>query len=52
MLGQGSGRAGYAARVSASFVELTFDSGFVVPCVFTTEVVVTPDVYPFGEPTK
>jgi PhoPQ-activated pathogenicity-related protein len=41
-----------ASGFSAFFVELTFDSGFIVPWVFTTEVVVTPDVYPFDPPTK
>jgi PhoPQ-activated pathogenicity-related protein len=41
-----------AKGFGAFFVELTFDSGFIVPWVFTTEVVVTPDVYPFGPPTR
>jgi PhoPQ-activated pathogenicity-related protein len=40
------------AGFSAFFAELTFDSGFAVPWVFTTEVVVTPDEYPFPPPAK
>jgi PhoPQ-activated pathogenicity-related protein len=35
---------------SAFFVELTFERGEAQPSVFTTEVVVTPDVYPFDPP--
>jgi PhoPQ-activated pathogenicity-related protein len=47
----------YAARVeppvtgwSAFFLEMTFPSGGRYPWVFTTEVVVTPDTYPFAPP--
>jgi PhoPQ-activated pathogenicity-related protein len=35
---------------SAFFVELTFPGPADTPLVFTTEVVVTPDVYPFDAP--
>lgn len=35
---------------AASFVELTFPGFPNLPLVFTTEVVVTPDVYPFDAP--
>jgi len=35
---------------SAFFVELTFPGPDDLPLVFTTEVVVTPDVYPFDAP--
>ena len=35
-----------AQGFTASFVELTFPGQFV----FTTEVIVTPDVYPFNAP--
>jgi len=35
---------------TAFFVELTFPGPGDLPLVFTTEVVVTPDVYPFGPP--
>ncbi len=46
----------YTATVSADvgwsafFVELTFPGSGDTPLVFTTEVVVTPDVYPFDAP--
>ncbi len=39
-----------AAGFAAFFVELTFPGANDIPLVFTTEVVVTPDVYPFGPP--
>jgi len=35
---------------TAFFVELTFPGPNDMPLVFTTEVVVTPDVYPFDPP--
>ncbi len=49
----------YVARVkkpeegyTAFFVELTFDSGFVVPYKFTTQVKVVPDVLPYADKLK
>lgn len=41
-----------ASGFTAFFVEMTFDSGLLVPWVFTTEVVVAPDVYPFAPPAR
>lgn len=47
----------YVARVpapgagwTAFFVELTFDSGGAAPFIFTTDVKVLPDTYPFAAP--
>ncbi|MBI5281966.1 MAG: PhoPQ-activated pathogenicity-related family protein [Candidatus Solibacter usitatus] len=39
-----------AKGFAAFFLELTFPSGGVAPFRFTTEVVVTPDTYPFDPP--
>ncbi|MCX6624823.1 MAG: hypothetical protein NTY38_27930 [Acidobacteria bacterium] len=38
------------AGFTAFFVELRFPGPDTLPLVFTTEVVVTPDVYPFEAP--
>ncbi len=55
--GQGRGKGQYVVKAekppkgwTASFVELRFSSGTKYPNVFTTGVVVTPDVLPFDPP--